>query len=362
MSTPIAMRQPTEYERLMGLAQGIRKPEVSVSKDVTLPEGAEAATLRPKRAEDTSGGTGAQGAGAPPEGGVDFYNYMSGLVTPVSAQEQERRERGARTAQAIGHLGNAFSALSNLIFTGQGAVPQRLPEVADPNVSEWQERLDEQRARYAEAGLAASQAAARQEYDNWKRRNDYEQQLLENRMAQDAARQKQEMFEFEREQARIDNEQKEAALNETIRSHKAGEAIDAREAATREQTAELNAAVRQQQALARMGYSIGADGKPVPKTGVMQGYDGKYYDYNEAQLISILGQLYQLVPPESRTLVTTERADDRDVIMMQDVLAAAQQKPEVMQQLENAGIAVARQPAGKPNLFDDNTSQKPNLF
>lgn len=62
--------------------------------------------------------------------GVDYLKQFTEKYTPEVLTEEElnRRKRAAHVMSGIGALGNAASAISNLIYTGEGAPSQTLPK------------------------------------------------------------------------------------------------------------------------------------------------------------------------------------------------------------------------------------------
>lgn len=65
--------------------------------------------------------------------GVDYLKQFVDEYTPkpLTEEEMNRRKKGAYVREGIGALGNAASAISNLIFTGKGAPSQTLPKNVD---------------------------------------------------------------------------------------------------------------------------------------------------------------------------------------------------------------------------------------
>lgn len=65
--------------------------------------------------------------------GVDYLKQFTEKYTPevLTQEELNRRKRAAHVMSGIGALGNAASAISNLIYTGEGAPSQTLPKNVD---------------------------------------------------------------------------------------------------------------------------------------------------------------------------------------------------------------------------------------
>lgn len=86
---------------------------------------------------------------------ISDYDNFSELVkqytsTPMTEEEQKRRERGAAAAQSMGALGNVLSAFSNLAFTGGVAPSQKLPDLPDANkdVQAFRTQVEKSRQAY----------------------------------------------------------------------------------------------------------------------------------------------------------------------------------------------------------------------
>lgn len=65
--------------------------------------------------------------------GYDYLQQFTEKYTPevLTQEELNRRKRAAHVMSGIGALGNAASAISNLIYTGEGAPSQTLPKNVD---------------------------------------------------------------------------------------------------------------------------------------------------------------------------------------------------------------------------------------
>lgn len=181
----------------------------------------------------TSPGSVASGSSTPPSP-VSLPQSFEDIVSvytrpPISQEEEERRKRGASAVEAVGHLGNVLSSLSNLIFTGKGAPSQRLPVVPDAGLQKFEDRVSENRRRYVSQILAGRQMdegnKARAAQLEWQRQKEAadRQEKIEQR-AYDLMKFKEKMtFEQAREQAR--REEDEARRNETERHNREQESI-----------------------------------------------------------------------------------------------------------------------------------------
>lgn len=98
----------------------------------------------------------------PDQSNYNWYTQMleSTALKPMSEEEQERRTRAAYSSAAVGALGNALSAFSNLAFTGGVAPSQKLPDVYNPHkeVEAMKNREQNRMDRYIQQRMAARQA------------------------------------------------------------------------------------------------------------------------------------------------------------------------------------------------------------
>ena len=76
--------------------------------------------------------------------------YLKALM-PMSKEEEEKRLRGAKTAQGISHLGNILASLGNVIYTGKGSPSQKMADVQDPDYKSLLERNRQQNQQYQTA-------------------------------------------------------------------------------------------------------------------------------------------------------------------------------------------------------------------
>ena len=106
-----------------------RKPDNPVPALPT-PTGADASMVGTDMAESISG---IVKEDAKKRSELDYLNQFTDAYTPapLTKEEQERRTRAANAVAGVGALGNAANAISNLIFAGNGAPSQTLPQTVD---------------------------------------------------------------------------------------------------------------------------------------------------------------------------------------------------------------------------------------
>lgn len=81
--------------------------------------------------------------------------FKSFASPPISPEEEERRKKAALAVEGIGHLGNIFSSISNLIYTGKGAPSQTMPQAPSSNIASFEDRIRRMRDNYNSARLQA---------------------------------------------------------------------------------------------------------------------------------------------------------------------------------------------------------------
>lgn len=109
---------------------------------------------------------------------IDMLDQL--MVSPISAEEEERRKRAASAVEGIGHLGNVMNAFSNLIHVRRGAPNQELPTVPTSDLDKFEDRVRDNRARYMQSRMMLENAD-KSEYQNaWDRWNAKQQQDLAN--------------------------------------------------------------------------------------------------------------------------------------------------------------------------------------
>lgn len=91
----------------------------------------------------------------------EHQDMVKGLIgEEISPEEEARRKRAATTVGAVGALGNALSAFSNLAFAGDVVPSQKLPQTYDAgkDVKEFEDRTRKAREAYLRSNMAAKQA------------------------------------------------------------------------------------------------------------------------------------------------------------------------------------------------------------
>lgn len=79
--------------------------------------------------------------------------FKSFASPPISPEEEERRKKAALAVEGIGHLGNIFSSISNLIYTGKDAPSQTMPQAPSSNIASFEDRIRRMRDNYNSARL-----------------------------------------------------------------------------------------------------------------------------------------------------------------------------------------------------------------
>lgn len=81
-----------------------------------------------------------------------------------SVDEKNKRKRAATAINAIGHLGNALSAVNNMVWSGQHAPSQTLPTINNNMVQAYEDKYGARRKDYLNA-IHAGRAADLQEFN-----------------------------------------------------------------------------------------------------------------------------------------------------------------------------------------------------
>jgi hypothetical protein len=102
-----------------------------------------------------------------------------------SVDEKNKRKRAATAINAIGHLGNALSAVNNMVWSGQHAPSQTLPTINNNMVQAYEDKYGARRKDYLNA-IHAGRAADLQEFNQAYSRfnSDRQHQLAKEEMAQ----------------------------------------------------------------------------------------------------------------------------------------------------------------------------------
>lgn len=112
----------------------------------------------------------------PAASGLDYLKQFTDEYAPttLTPEEMERRKRAAYTIQGIGALGNAASAISNLIYAGKGAPSMEIPKNIDASASITQLEESEKAKRNEIYLRAKDRFKAQQDREvlNYKRQQD----------------------------------------------------------------------------------------------------------------------------------------------------------------------------------------------
>lgn len=216
-----------------------------------------------------------QGSYVPNGPRPDLSNYTSAqdLVTrfmtkPIDEAEQAKRERQAKATAAIGHLGNTLSSFSNLIFTGAGAPSQTLPEAPNPDLKSFQDRLLEQRSKYADA-IARAQQMDRADYDKDYARWFTDKQYNDAQKAKEIESQNEAVkYGNQRADVKFTQDMQNEQMEETKRHNRQSEGISGMNAQTSRMNAESNRDYR-------LGQG-GGGGNQKPNPTFLKG--GKQYE------------------------------------------------------------------------------------
>ena len=84
-----------------------------------------------------------------PKSGVDYLDSLYEELKPISKEEEERRLRGAASANTVAHLGNLLGALGGLYYTTKGAPAQKIADIKNPDYDAFSERVRKQREAHA---------------------------------------------------------------------------------------------------------------------------------------------------------------------------------------------------------------------
>jgi hypothetical protein len=91
--------------------------------------------------------------------GVDYLDSLYEELKPISKEEEERRLRGAASANTVAHLGNLLGALGGLYYTTKGAPAQKIADIKNPDYDAFSERVRKQREAHA---------GRLRDFDKWK--------------------------------------------------------------------------------------------------------------------------------------------------------------------------------------------------
>jgi hypothetical protein len=105
-----------------------------------------------------------------PKSGVEYLDSLYNELKPMTAEEEERRKRGAMSASAIAHLGNMMGALGNVINVNKGAVSQTSPTVKNPDITSFEEKVRKQREAHADRLYKIDALRRQQDKEDWTRK------------------------------------------------------------------------------------------------------------------------------------------------------------------------------------------------
>ena len=133
----------------------------------------------------------------------DFTDKYS--ETPITQEEEEKRKRAASAVTGIGHIGNALSSLSNILFAGE-APSQKIPTVADPGIQRFEDRIADKRRQYAVDNMRAANMDYNRFMDAYNQYWSQKDRDMANKKYQDNQDWQQRQFDFQREQAKATQE------------------------------------------------------------------------------------------------------------------------------------------------------------
>lgn len=130
-----------------------------------------------------------------PKSGVDYLDSLYEELKPISKEEEERRLRGAASANTVAHLGNLLGALGGLYYTTKGAPAQKIADIKNPDYDAFSERVRKQREAHA---------GRLRDFDKWK------QQM---RIAEEELAMKKEDLALKRAAQELDRQYKQGLID-----------------------------------------------------------------------------------------------------------------------------------------------------
>ena len=130
-----------------------------------------------------------------PKSGVEYLDSLYEELKPISKEEEERRLRGAASANTVAHLGNLLGALGGLYYTTKGAPAQKIADIKNPDYDAFSERVRKQREAHA---------GRLRDFDKWK------QQM---RIAEEELALKKEDAALKREAQELDRQYKQGLID-----------------------------------------------------------------------------------------------------------------------------------------------------
>ena len=266
--------------------------------------------------------------------------YKAYYEEPINKAEEERRKRAATQVNAIRHFGNAMNAFSNLIFTGKGAPSQTLPQLKDPDLQAYSDKLRAARNQYGEAMIKGNsmddanyrqdkaQEMTNRQYNDKVDQQNFENELKKNQMLNDAdaaeaaAIGNAHKMQTEDEQRAIQNKRADSQLNLGWANHNLS-----KERLEQERFLYENG----YKGSSRRNYAGGGKGDALAN-----GIDaaGNWYTVDTSKLsvkgnVTTLRTIYNKLPEEIRKKYDTdiEHADTKDLaVMYQNAIGDAIEK------------------------------------
>lgn len=130
-----------------------------------------------------------------PKSGAEYLTSLYEELKPISKEEEERRLRGAASANTVAHLGNLLGALGGLYYTTKGAPAQKIADIKSPDYDAFSDRVRKQREAHA---------GRLRDLDKWK------QQM---RIAEGELAMKREDLALKRAAQELDREYKEGLIS-----------------------------------------------------------------------------------------------------------------------------------------------------
>lgn len=271
------------------------------------------------------------------------YDYHTKLTEQLygndydSPEEVKKRQRSAYAMSAIGALGNAVSALSNVVFTGKGAPSQVLPKIDDKAIQAYEDKYRKKRADYLNA-KAVARGKDRADY------NSAVSMYLQNKKvsADNAYKRMNLLLEQQKLGMVTDKDKWEREYKEAELAFKKSQA-EAAQASEKYKNTTDRIKANAMATYYENGGRGGKSGESIP----IQGSNGKYIRINGKDWgrVETVRQVYDMLPEDIRAqydnnIRITAMKKPEDVIdIMRDAIGVGLAKsPEAEQYLINSGV------------------------